>query len=68
MASLRAALSGRVDSASSGSIAYDSRNGMSRLTASSTAQSAAFTAALEPSMPTTIDGGVGDSLIVQLPG
>src|SRR6516164_124066 len=36
---------------------------MSRLTASSTAHSAARIAALEPSMPTTIDWGVPDSCI-----
>src|SRR5271166_1917844 len=40
---------------------------MSRLTASSTAQSAACIAAFEPSMPTTIDGGVADSFIARLP-
>jgi len=34
---------------------------MSRLTASSTAHTAALTAALEPSTPTTTDNGVSDS-------
>ena len=41
----------------SGSMAYTSRNGTSRLTASSTAHSAASSADREPSMPTTTEGG-----------
>ena len=64
VASLPAASTGSASRGPSGSIARKRRSGASRLTASSTAQSAARIAAFEPSIPTTIDSSVANFFIV----